>query len=115
VSNNRIKRFAGNGIVAEAYSGIGTLPYSSISGNDVEENGNDGILIEESSGNAYNSLVDNEAEGNHVNDCEDDTYQLPSGAGTAGTFNVWFNNIGSLSSPAGLCAPPPPSLFMGPL
>jgi hypothetical protein len=82
--------------------GTGTLAVSSISGNDVEDNGNVGILIEEGASNFYNSLVDNEAEGNHTNDCEDDT---TSGTGTLGTLNTWFNNIGSLSSPAGLCAP----------
>jgi len=105
VSNNRIKRFAGNGIVAETpLPAEGTLLLSSISGNDVEDNGNDGILIEEGGGNQFNSLVDNEAEGNHTNDCEDDTYLL-AGPGTAGTANTWFNNFGSLSLPAGLCAP----------
>jgi parallel beta-helix repeat protein len=109
VSNNRIKRFAGNGIVAETTeaspAGSGTLFQSSISRNDIEDNGNDGILIEEGSANFSNSLVDNEAEDNHVNDCEDDTNLIPSGTGTAGTHNTWFNNLGSLSVPAGLCAP----------
>jgi parallel beta-helix repeat protein len=103
VTNNRVKRFAGNGIAAESSSGTGTLFASSISGNEVEDNGNDGILIEAASvnWNAVNSLLDNEAEGNHVNDCEDDT----TGGGTLLTGNTWFNNIGSLSHPAGLCAP----------
>jgi parallel beta-helix repeat protein len=103
VTNNRVKRFAGNGIVAEASSGTGTLFASGISGNNVEHNGNDGILIEAAAVafNGANLLLDNEAEGNSVNDCEDDT----TGTSTAGTANVWFNNIGSLSSPAGLCAP----------
>jgi hypothetical protein len=110
VSNNRIKRFAANGIVAETTTplpGTGTLVESSISGNDVEDNGNDGILIEEGAPNLFNSLVDNETEGNHTNDCEDDTHLLPGAPffGTAGTYNTWFNNIGRLSVPAGLCAP----------
>jgi hypothetical protein len=112
VSNNRIKRFAGNGIVAEAAEGTGTLYLSSISGNEVKDNGNDGILMELSrvpvntraaeTSEAYNSdnaLLHNEAEGNHNYDCEDDT----TGSMTAGTANIWFNNIGSLSSPRGLC------------
>jgi parallel beta-helix repeat protein len=118
VSNNRIKRFAGNGIVAETtppLPGPATLFQSSISGNDVEDNGNDGILIEEGDPNFSNAVVDNEAEGNHVNDCEDDTYLMGGGTGTVGTFGTWFNNIGSLSLPAGLCAPPPPSWFASPL
>lgn len=105
VSNNRIKRFAGNGIMAEALWGAGTLADSGVSGNNVEDNGNDGILIEPAGANAANSSVDNEAEGNHTNDCEDNTYLIASGPGTALTWNTWFNNIGSLSSPTGLCTP----------
>jgi len=107
VSNNRISRFAGNGIMAEASSGSGTLTNSGISGNDVKENGNVGILIEESTGNSGNTVVANEVRGNDTNDCEDDSYLTsPSPpVGTAGTINTWFNNIGSLSLPAGLCTP----------
>ena len=110
VSNNTVKGFAGNGIVAETSGtlpGTTTLGQSSISGNDVEGNGNDGILIEEGANNIGNTVVDNKAKGNHTNDCEDDTYLLSIGPpfGTAGTENTWFNNIGSLSLPAGLCAP----------
>jgi len=111
VSNNTVKRFAGNGIVVETKGtlpGVTTLMQSSISGNDVEGNGNDGILIEEGASDALNTLVDNEAKGNHTNDCEDDTYLItpyPIPIGTADTLNTWFNNIGSLSDPAGLCAP----------
>jgi len=96
VSNNRIKRFAGNGIVAEA----STLEDSGVTGNQVEENGLVGILIE-AADNYYNTLVDNQAEDNHTNDCEDDT----TGSLTANTDNTWFNNHGNLSSPNGLCAP----------
>jgi hypothetical protein len=103
VSNNSIKRFAGDGIVAKASSGTGMLAQSEISGNVVEDNGNDGILIEAATtANSLNSLLHNEAEGNHTNDCEDDT---TSGSGTLGTLNTWFDNIGRLSSPAGLCTP----------
>jgi hypothetical protein len=45
VSNNRIARFAGNGIVAESASCASTLQWSGVSGNIVEDNGLDGILI----------------------------------------------------------------------
>jgi parallel beta-helix repeat protein len=116
VSNNRIKRFTGNGIVAEPVSCASTLQWTGVSGNDVEDNGNVGILIgatpcasPPSPYNQFNefiSLVDNEAQGNHVNDCEDDTTgggYTP--IGTLGTANTWFNNIGNSSSPAGLCTP----------
>jgi len=119
VSNNRIKRFSGNGIVAEAAECASTLQWSGISGNDIEDNGEDGILIgatpctiPSSPYNQYNeyiSLVDNEAQGNGVNDCEDDTTgggHTP--IGTLGTANTWFNNIGNLSYPTGpppLCTP----------
>jgi hypothetical protein len=98
VNNNRINRFPGNGIVAE--DGTGTVYDSWISGNQVEDNGQDGILVEGpvSLYNYGNFLFENEAKGNHVNDCEDDT----TGAGPLGT-NTWLSNTGNLSSPTGLC------------
>ena len=108
VTNNRIRGFPENGIVVEAGSGVtGTLygPGSYIVGNEVFDNGNDGILIEgpTTSYNSGISLFQNEAKGNRVNDCEDDS----SGAGPLGT-NTWWNNIGSTSFPPGpppLCTP----------
>jgi parallel beta-helix repeat protein len=101
VNNNRIRRFPSNGIVAE--DGYGTLYDSVISGNEVEDNGQDGILIAgpASNYNYANLLFGNKAAGNHTNDCEDDTI----GSGTLGTGNTWFNNIGSSSYPVGLCTP----------
>jgi hypothetical protein len=99
VSNNRISGFAGNGIVAESAPSQGTLYYSGISGNVVMDNGKGGILIESGEYNYYNTVFDNEAKGNRANDCEDDT----KNGFTAETYNTWFNNIGSTSSPAGLC------------
>jgi parallel beta-helix repeat protein len=104
VTNNRIKGFPQNGIVVEQSGGTGTLQGagSYIVGNEVSDNGNDGILIEgpTTSYNSGISFFQNEAKGNRVNDCEDDT----TGAGPLGT-NTWWNNIGNTSSPAGLCAP----------
>jgi parallel beta-helix repeat protein len=104
VSYNTIKRFAGNGIVAEPYDSDETLYYSLISGNDVEDNGNVGILIGLAPENYDNTLFHNTALFNQTNDCEDDTG--PGNPLTLGTNNTWFNNIGSLSSPAGLCTRP---------
>jgi len=115
VTNNTIKRFSGNGIVAEASAGGSTLQWSGVSGNIVEDNGEDGILIgatpPNGSGNKYNeyiSLVDNLAQGNQGKDCEDDTV----GGGltpilTLGRANTWTHNLGESSSPNGLCSPPP--------
>jgi len=106
VSDNRIKRFPGNGIMAE--DGRGTVYGSSISGNQVEDNGQDGILIEgpASSYNYGNLLFNNEARGNTNRDCEDDTQgSTASFVGTLGTANTWFNSTGSLSYPKGLCTP----------
>jgi len=93
VKNNEIERFPGNGITAET----GMLTDSFILGNQVDDNGADGIGIAVDNGTI--SLFDNEAEGNAVYDCEDAT----AGAGTLGTADTWFNNAGKLSSPAGLC------------
>jgi parallel beta-helix repeat protein len=100
VSNNTITRFAGNGIVAEAHGSSGTLEDSMISHNDVEDNGKDGIAIRNAPVNGLNAVFDNKAKGNGQNDCEDDT----ANGLTAGTYNTWFNNIGSYSYPEGLCA-----------
>jgi parallel beta-helix repeat protein len=108
VMNNKIEGFPGNGIVAEeelvSTTPTGTIygPGSFIVGNEVSDNGNDGILIEGAS--TYNSgipLDDNEAEGNHVLDCHD----ASTGTGTLGTGNTWLNNTGNLSYPTGLCTP----------
>jgi hypothetical protein len=101
IINNKIERFPGYGIVAEDPTGSGTLYNSSIIGNEVEDNGSDGIYIDGVPGNSGNLLFDNEAEGNHGFDCHDDT----SGSFTLATANTWFNNTGSSSSPNGLCRP----------
>ena len=100
VSNNQISRFGGSGIVAQPYEDYATLYYCLISGNDAEDNVQDGILIGLAPDNYYNTLVDNKAKGNHVFDCEDDTVDSL----TLGTYNTWYNNIGRLSSPPGLCS-----------
>ena len=104
VKNNKIKGFPGNGIVVEELSGVGTLNNCSIAGNEVQDNGLDGILIEgpASTDNYGIFLFENEAEGNHVFDCADD---MTKGFGTLGTGNNWSNNTGNLSYPTGLCTP----------
>jgi len=102
VKNNEIKGFPENGIVAEQQSGTGTLLYSFIGGNKVRDNGSDGIIIEGAGVNNHNiELFNNEAEGNHLLDCDDTT----SGGGTLGAWDAWFNNAGNSSSPPGLCTP----------
>ena len=102
VRNNKIKGFPENGIVAEEQSGTGTLVFSWIVGNEVLDNGSDGIFIEGAGVNNHNNeLFDNEAEGNHLLDCDDTT----AGGGTLATWDAWFNNTGNSSSPAGLCTP----------
>lgn len=113
VRNNKIKGFPDNGIVAEASSGARTLTEAFITGNEAKDNGADGILIQESTGNIGNILLGNFAEGNQVFDCEDDTALAGGGVFTLGTYNTWFNDIGSLSFPAGICTPP--STMMAPL
>jgi hypothetical protein len=104
VKNNRIRRFPGTGILVEAPdpSPLGTLGFSFILGNEVEDNGLDGIYIDGITYiNVGNTLLDNEAEGNHRFDCHDDT----TGTGTAHTGNTWFHNTGNLMYPTGLCTP----------
>lgn len=105
VKDNKIKGFKGDGIAVEAGTGtVGTTRYSSIVGNEVEDNGQDGIFIEGSA--VYNtniSVFDNEAEGNHVFDCHDTS--TPASGYTLGTHNTWFTNAGNLSYPSGLCTP----------
>jgi hypothetical protein len=97
VLRNEIKHFPANGI----YADLDAFLSSYVVGNKAENNGLDGILIYES-GNTGDSFLDNEAEGNAKNDCEDDT---KLGPGTLGTWNRWFNNTGNSSYPAGLCSP----------
>ena len=101
VKNNKIKGFPENGIVAEEQSG-GTLISSWILGNEVLDNGSDGISIQDSNYNI--SLFDNQVEGNPL-DCNDATTE---GSGTLGTQNIWLNDTGNssnLTGPPPLCTP----------
>jgi hypothetical protein len=47
------------------------------------------------------SIHDNDARGNDLVDCRDWT----SGSGTAGTANIWRNNLGDESRPDRICSP----------
>jgi hypothetical protein len=98
VKNNKVSGFPENGIAAEEQTG-GTLQGSWIVGNEVRDNGMDGIFIDVN--NQLISLFDNEAEGNNVFDCHDTSI----GIGTLGTANWWLHNTGNLSYPRGLCTP----------
>jgi parallel beta-helix repeat protein len=97
VKNNRIRGFPENGIVAETLPN-GTLTYSWILGNEVLDNGADGISIQDS--NYNNTVLDNRAEGNAV-DCYDGTTE---GGGTLGAQDIWLNDAGNSSN---LIGPPP--------
>lgn len=104
LKNNTIKGFKENGIVAETDKTVeptqGMTRYSSIVGNQVGFNGEDGISIV--GAGIYNtniSLFDNQVTANHL-DCQDGS----SGTGyTLTTHNTWFNDIGITSDPVGLC------------
>jgi hypothetical protein len=101
VKNNKIKGFPENGIVAEEQSG-GTLIYSWILGNEVLDNGSDGISIQDSNYNI--SLFDNQVEGNPL-DCNDATTE---GTGPSGITDIWVNDTGNssnLTGPPPLCTP----------
>jgi hypothetical protein len=119
IKENKIKRFPLNGIVLEAATvsstATGTSVADGIVGNHLEDNGNDGILIEyadpSTNTNYGNQLLRNEAEGNQNYDCEDDTQGSLSTTipviGTEGKANTWVNNIGPRSSPTGICSSGP--------
>jgi hypothetical protein len=94
---NQIARFPGDGIVAEPAMALDC----SILGNQVTDNGLDGIFIDGIPANLNNTVFDNSAYGNHRFDCHDDT----SGILTAGTANSWVNNTGTLRYPVGICSP----------
>jgi nitrous oxidase accessory protein NosD len=101
VKNNKIKGFPENGIVADTQTG-GTLIYSWILGNEVLDNGSDGISIQDSNYNI--SLFDNQVEGNLL-DCHDAT---TGGVGTLETQDIWLNDTGNssnLTGPPPLCTP----------
>lgn len=101
VKNNKIKGFPENGIVADTQTG-GTLIFSWILGNEVLDNGSDGISIQDSNYNI--SLFDNEVEGNLL-DCNDAT---TGGVGTLTTQDIWLNDTGNssnLTGPPPLCTP----------
>jgi parallel beta-helix repeat protein len=101
VKNNRISGFPENGIVAETLPS-GTLIYSWILGNEVLDNGADGISIQDSNYNI--TVLDNRAEGNAV-DCYDGT---SGGGGTLGAQDIWLNDAGNtsnLTGPPPLCTP----------
>jgi hypothetical protein len=94
IKNNTIKRFPGNGIVADQNMLINSI----IFGNEVEDNGLDGIYINGGLNRGV-FLFDNESEMNYRFDCHDDT----TGSGTANTGDYWSHNAGNLSQPSGLC------------
>jgi parallel beta-helix repeat protein len=60
--------------------------------------GSRGIFVESTSEN--NNVYDNDFRGPSDPDCEDQS----SGGGTAGTANYWWNNLGTTSSPTGICS-----------
>jgi hypothetical protein len=106
VKNNRIKGFKCNGIVAEAALGQGMTRYSSIVANQIKENGQYGINIEPAT--TYNtniSFFENEAKGNGVLDCNDDSVASGPSGYTLGTHDTWFYDIGNSSHPTGICTP----------
>ena len=110
IKNNRIKGFKCNGIVAETDTTVeptqGMTRYSSIVANDVEDNGKYGINIEAAT--TYNtniSFFENEAKGNDVLDCNDDSVASGPSGYTLGTHDTWYYDIGSSSYPTGICTP----------
>jgi parallel beta-helix repeat protein len=55
-----------------------------------------GIIVSSSG----NTIHDNDFRGNLGPDCIDST----TGSGSAGTSNIWTNNLGDDSAPVGICA-----------
>jgi parallel beta-helix repeat protein len=104
IKDNTIKGFKCNGVVAEAASGQGMTRYSSLVANEIKENGQYGINIQAATTSNTNiSFFDNEAVGNGVLDCNDDSVASGPSGYTLGTHDTWFNDIGKSSYPTGIC------------
>jgi hypothetical protein len=94
IFNNIIQNSTGtHGISAATDS----LTDSLISTNVTLFNEVDGISL--ATGNGHNDIRNNVAVGNGTLDCNDDT----TGAGTAGTDNIWTNDVGAKSDPPAIC------------
>ena len=72
-----------------------------IAANHIAESAVDGITVGQ--GNTGNSFLSNNVSSSAATDCVDAT----TGTGTALTANTWTANVGSTSTPAGLCNPAP--------
>jgi parallel beta-helix repeat protein len=104
ISGNTISDHANGIVVRGANSAVAgnTFPGASdftISGNTITGSATDGISVQDGSDGTISS---NSATGSGTFDCQDST----TGSGTGGTDDTWTNDIGSTSSPAGLCATP---------
>jgi len=92
---------ATNNHVSNRYNGVRLTDGATsdtVSGNHISGSHNDGIFMQQGSGNTF---TNNEVKASTVHDCEDDT----TGTGTAGTANHWKGNKGdgNNSLPAAIC------------
>ena len=95
-SSGIVVRGSNSAVAGNNYPGASDF---TISGNSITGSTTDGIWVQAGSDGTISS---NSASGSGSYDCQDST----SGTGTLGTADTWTNDIGSTSSPTGLCATP---------
>jgi parallel beta-helix repeat protein len=95
-SDGIVVRGSNSAVAGNDYPGASDF---TISGNTITGSATDGIWVQDGSDGTISS---NSATGSGSNDCQDST----SGSGTLGTADTWTDDMGSTSSPTGLCAVP---------
>ena len=88
----------GQGVVVYGF-GYGEPTGVTIEGNAFTDDGIGIWMYNDGNGYPSATISSNYVHASLVTDCEDDT----SGSGTDGTNDTWSNNIGTSSSPSGLC------------
>ena len=94
VRGNKSERNVRDGIRLQNDSDSNT-----VSDNLSRDNGRDGMRVDGGAQSEGNTIERNKMLGNVEHDCHDDTV----GGGTAGTANLWLQNVGKTENRPGLC------------